>query len=322
MEKLNRSSKQSIKQINPIITIIVLIVLCVSLSFSFIFLRNKTKLFYTLTNDLNTSIYDLNLEINNQEELIKELNLEIEKNKDVDSLIVEMKNQYPSLAKELEEAIDNNEIDAKIAYLTFDDGPYKKTNYFLDVLDEYDVRATFFTLEKSAATGWTDEDLEAVDNVYKRIINEGHTLGNHTSNHKIKNGIYLSKEAFMKQIKKHTAFTLEKYNYNSRIIRFPGGSSQAHSLKSAIVEELVKEGYGYVDWNSQTGDGSSKTACGVEQSIANVVDTTNNRKFLVVLMHDYSETSLQALPSIIEGLRDKGYTLLPLFYESKMVNKN
>ena len=53
--------------------------------------------------------------------------------------------------RKLEEKIQSGESDKKIAYLTFDDGPYLKTYQVLDILKENDVRATFFVLGKDAS---------------------------------------------------------------------------------------------------------------------------------------------------------------------------
>ncbi len=73
-------------------------------------------------------------------------------------------------------------------YLTFDDGPSDNTNAILDVLDDYNVKATFFV------TGKEDEASKAA---YKRIVDEGHTIAMHSYSHKYSD-IYASKEAFQK----------------------------------------------------------------------------------------------------------------------------
>ena len=102
-------------------------------------------------------------------------------------------------------------------------------------------------------------------------------------------------------------------------LRFPGGSNTAKRLGDGVFGELKKLGYGWIDWNIATGDGVAMMT--PDEYRDNVLNHTNNRKVLVVLMHDYSGNTLAALPEIIDGLRSQGYTLLPLFYESEMVNK-
>ena len=209
----------------------------------------------------------------------------------------------------------NGESDMKIAYLTFDDGPYLLSSSFLDVLDEYGVPATFFYLMKGYENGYSNEDY-AYDQTYRRIINSGHTLGNHTATHKLgKNSIYSSVDAFMYDLILNRNFIENRYGYITDVMRFPGGSNTS-SLKYALIDEIHKIGYNYVDWNSATGDGGGVLS--VESFRDNVLCNTGDRKILVVLMHDYSHNTLLALPEIIEGLRNQGYTFFPLFHDSIM----
>ena len=221
-----------------------------------------------------------------------------------------MRENYYKACKELEEAVLAGTADCKIAYLTFDDGPYADTTpQYLDVLDQYGVLATFFQLAKG-----TDAD----DQLYRRIYHTGHTIANHTYSHQIKR-IYSSVDTFISDVVRNREFIQEKLGITTNIMRFPGGSSTAGPLKEGIMAHLRELGYGYVDWNSATGDGIYHATA--EEYRDNVLKNTEGRNILVVLMHDYSGTTLAALPSIIEGLRAQGYVLLPLFYESTMVNK-
>ena len=65
--------------------------------------------------------------------------------------------------------------DSKDIFLTFDDGPTPKiTDWVLDILAEYDAKATFFCIGKN---------VQAHPDIYQRIISEGHSTGNHTYNH-------------------------------------------------------------------------------------------------------------------------------------------
>ena len=80
----------------------------------------------------------------------------------------------------------------KTAYLTFDDGPSSNTGRILDILDEYDVKATFFVVGK--------ED-ERYRPLYNRIVDEGHTLAMHSYSHKYQE-IYQSKESYVEDLTK------------------------------------------------------------------------------------------------------------------------
>ena len=259
--------------------------------------------------------------LNRQEELKKELSSlqkeyeetekEIEIEKDIETEIERLHESYHQGEIELERRVIEGETDLKIAYLTFDDGPYLLTDSYLDVLKEYDVLGTFFQLGK---------ENEIYDDIYRRIRDEGHTMANHTYSHQIHDGIYQSTDAFIDDVLKNRRFLEDKVGVTTHLLRFPGGSSQARELKAPIVERLRDLGYGYADWNLESGDGKWIYLEADEYRDA-VLNNTNGRKILVVLLHDYCKGTLGALPEIIEGLRDQGYVLLPLFYESTMVRK-
>ena len=76
----------------------------------------------------------------------------------------------------------------KAIYLTFDDGPHPEaTPFVLDELKKYNAKATFFCIGKNVAVH---------PDIYRRIIEEGHSVGNHTQNHlngwKTKDALYLA----------------------------------------------------------------------------------------------------------------------------------
>ena len=294
------------------------VVFVFGLLFVYLFISSQSRNIINSTNELNSKIETIKTNIVTYDNQITGLNEEIDSLSDVESLIVEYKNAYPVLAKQLEEDIMAGRSDAKIAYLTFDDGPYLLTNKFLDVLDKYDVKATFFQLQKDENTGYDEDEYVVYDKIYQRIISSGHTLGNHTSSHKTKY-LYSDSDAFMEDLLKNRDFIKEHYGYTTDIMRFPGGISTSKGLKDELIERVHNDGYVYCEWNSITGDGNT-VGPSVDQSIANVLDTTKNRNMLVILMHDYSNTTLKALPSIIEGLENQGYILLPLFHDSQVLH--
>ena len=143
-------------------------------------------------------------------------------------------------------------------------------------------------------------------------------MANHTYSHLIFKGLYSSTDSFIKQVKKQEDLIKEKTGITTNIVRFPGGISSSGKLKNSITDELKKLGYGWIDWTASNGDGGwvgdKKTA------LANLKSTINE-DIEVILFHDYSNATLSALPDAIEWLRSNNYVLLPLFYESKMVNK-
>ena len=109
----------------------------------------------------------------------------------IDSKLEALYDEYYTNIAKLEEKIEAGESDRKIAYLTFDDGPYKLTDKVLDILKENNIKATFFCIGKTE-----------VDDKYQRIVNEGHVLANHTYSHAITKGLYNSVESFISQTTK------------------------------------------------------------------------------------------------------------------------
>ncbi|TYP55499.1 polysaccharide deacetylase family protein [Thermosediminibacter litoriperuensis] len=193
----------------------------------------------------------------------------------------------------------------KIAYLTFDDGPSANTGAILEVLDRYGVKATFFV------NGWMKKDYAEM---YRKIYEAGHGLGNHTYSHRYEL-IYSSVENFMADLKKEEDMIYEAVGIRPRIIRFPGGSDNKVSARfggpeimKKIVDQLKKEGYIYVDWNASTGD-ALKPPPSKEQMMNYVRWTTKGKDPVVLLMHDMDskKNTVEILPRIIEYLREEGY---------------
>ena len=108
-------------------------------------------------------------------------------------------------------------------------------------------------------------------------------------------------------------------------MRFPGGSNQPkyYSLGESNITKLKNVayslGYGWVDWTAQDGDGNMLNSLkeGRDKFYPSIGDSIE-----VVLFHDYDKYTTQLLPEFIEYLESENYILLPLFYESVMVNKS
>lgn len=190
----------------------------------------------------------------------------------------------------------------KVAYITIDDGPSRAiTPGILDILKQEGIKATFFVLPHSD-----------VDDIYMRIIDEGHELGNHSYSHVYKK-LYDSKdiELFREDVLLARAFIMDNFGYLTTAFRFPGGAmSRSSSIITPRREILTELGYRDFDWNVELGDANSKQADKSAEALTrNVLDNTRNREQLIVLMHDTSNktTTLEALPFIIEGLREQGY---------------
>lgn len=200
----------------------------------------------------------------------------------------------------------------KVAYLSFDDGPsVTVTPKILDILKKQKVKATFFIVGKEA-----DEN-EHTRNIIKRIVKEGHAIGNHTYSHNYK---YLypnrrvSTDHVMQDIERNNKVlkSILGPEFTTRMIRFPGGhmtwNSRDPQGMTALDKVLHQKDYHQVDWNVLTKDaeGKSKKAPAL---INQFMRSVKGREKAIILMHDTygKEETAKALPQIIEYLKKQGY---------------
>lgn len=192
-------------------------------------------------------------------------------------------------------------------YLTFDDGPSNVTTRILDTLAQYNVKATFFIINYN----------DSKKPIIQRMINEGHTVALHSYNHQYSN--YTSVETYMNDLHKLHDKVLADFGYDAKIMRFPGGSSNAVSKKyctgimSKLVEIVEGEGYTYFDWNVSSGDAEGNGIAS-QKLINNVVKGLRPNRNNVVLMHDTGakSTTADALPEILNQCIANGYAILPI----------
>lgn len=208
-------------------------------------------------------------------------------------------NDYPNLYAE--GYVPKNA--AKAVYLTFDDGPSSLTPKVLDLLDQYNAKATFFVVQKNN---------EEYEEYLSEIVKRGHTLGLHSYSHNY-GLIYSSKDAFLDDYEKVYDWVVENTGYTPSLFRFPGGSNNGSSyVVGGIIDEMENRGFQYFDWNVSSGDGSELTT--TENIIDNICSNVGNVEHPVVLMHDGrgKHATLAALPAVLEYLNNAGYEFLPL----------
>ena len=190
----------------------------------------------------------------------------------------------------------------RYVYLTFDDGPSIYTEEILDILKENDVKATFFVCGKP--------DAKYV-NAYKRIVEEGHTLGMHSYSHKYSD-IYASLDSFKEDFDKLRIFLYETTGVWAKYYRFPGGSSNAVSKVDIKELENFLEGTDatFYDWNISAKD--DKAGNTKESIYANIVDNVPKFKHCIVLMHDAADkrSTVDALPDIIRDIKAMDDTVI------------
>ena len=242
---------------------------------------------------------------------------EMDKYSDIDKAIENTKNEYFTKIKQLEDDILAGKSNKKIAYLTFDDGPYYNTYRVFDILDKYNVKATFFTTNINGEYCF-DNKSENCWIRYNEYLERGHTLANHTYSHAIFRGLYNSTDSFINSVVMQEDLIRQQTGYTTNIVRFPGGSVTAKGLKDPIIEELRNRGYGWVDWTALDGDGNDIQ--NAEQAWS-ILTNSLDENIEVILLHDYNAITTSILEDVIIYLQDNGYILLPLFYESNMINK-
>lgn len=187
----------------------------------------------------------------------------------------------------------------KRIYLTFDDGPSSNTDAILDILKQYDVKATFFVVGK------TDEQSVAL---YQRIVEEGHTLGMHSYSHKY-DEVYASKESFIQDLTKLQEHLYDVTGVWPRYYRFPGGSSNTVSRvkMQELIAYLYENDITYYDWNVASGD-AVPGQLPKDTIVNNCLGGIQVQADSVVLLHDVGEkdTTVAALPEIISKARMQG----------------
>ena len=170
------------------------------------------------------------------------------------------------------------------------------------------MKATFFVINFE---GPEKEDL------IRRIVSEGHTIAIHGYSHEYKT-IYANDEAFMNNVKSLEEKIFGITGVDTKIIRFPGGSSNTVSKKysekimSRLTQRVISEGYKYYDWNVTSGDsGDVKTSKAVYKNVTNRI--SKNRPN-IVLMHDFSgnNKTLDCLRDIIHYAKENEYTFEPI----------
>ncbi|MBE5856714.1 MAG: polysaccharide deacetylase [Lachnospiraceae bacterium] len=198
-------------------------------------------------------------------------------------------------------------------YLTFDDGPSVYTDEILDILREYDVKATFFVVGK-------EDDVSKA--AYKRIVDEGHTLAIHSYSHKY-GEIYNSLDDYAYDLERLESLLYEVTGTQCKYVRFPGGSSNKVSKvpMSDIIKYIHAQDMEYFDWNISASD-AVNTALAPEAILANVTNGIDKYETDVILLHDTGnrKSTVDALPMIIENIKAReGYELLPIDENTELV---
>ena len=182
--------------------------------------------------------------------------------------------------------------------ITFDDGPDNEyTPKILDILREHGVRATFFLIGHS---------VEKYPKVAKRIIAEGHAIGNHTYHHV--NLANMAPWQVVTELEKANTVLAQVVNQQPSAVRPPYGA-----LDSLAIEAIAEKGYKVVLWTIDSLDWHGLSA---KEVLDNVIPELKNG---TILLHHSAggpeedlSGMLEALPVIIETLKKQGYSFLTI----------
>ncbi|MCI8388611.1 MAG: polysaccharide deacetylase family protein [Clostridiales bacterium] len=197
----------------------------------------------------------------------------------------------------VDNSTDNNQIavyyhdnSEKLIALTFDDGPhYKYTEEILDILDEYNAKATFFVVGELA---------ERYPELILRELAEGHEIGNHTWSHpKMKK---LSSNQLTNELMRTEELLNEIADYRPKLFRPPEGSF------GKSVENIAEQNdYTLILWTVDTRDWAHTP---VDDIVKNVIDSTESGS--IILCHDFigrDSPTPDAIRKFIPALIDAGY---------------
>ncbi len=184
----------------------------------------------------------------------------------------------------------------KTIYLTFDDGPTPEiTNWTLDVLKQYNAKATFFCI---------GENVKNHPNIFQNILNDGHVVGNHTNNH-IKGWRTSTKNYLANIDEAQKTIISEVNNRQSKIVnlfRPPYGQIRPKQGKA-----LLQLNYNIVMWNVLSFDWDNTISN--ETCLENVIDNTSDGS--IIVFHDSIKASNNmkyTLPKTLEHFSKKGYS--------------
>lgn len=185
-------------------------------------------------------------------------------------------------------SITHKRTRTKEVALTFDDGPTEFTPRFLDLLKEHQIKATFFCIGKQ---------IEKYPETFQRIIDEGHTIGNHTLSHSNSTG-FLSTTKMITEIESCDEVMKNIGNIKTDLYRPPFGVTNPNIAKAIKRTRKISIG-----WNVRSLD----TITDDENKIYKRI-TGTLKKGSIILLHDTSEKTYRVLVDLLVFLEDKKYS--------------
>ena len=182
----------------------------------------------------------------------------------------------------------NRSITAKQLAITFDDGPTPETEKVIALLKQYNAKATFFCI---------GTQIEKYPHILQKLVDEGHTIGNHTYSHSPQMGLFPTTKVINELevtnalIERHTA-------KKALLFRPPYGVTNP-----AIARAIKKTGHYVIGWNVRSLDGILKSEASILARVKKGIAPGN-----IILLHDTSQKSVNVLEQLLLLLQQQQYT--------------
>lgn len=187
-----------------------------------------------------------------------------------------------------------NGQERRFAYLTFDDGPSAYLPKILDILQEYNVQATFFMIGNNFAS-------PATHDIIRRTIAEGHYIGVHSMTHSYRR-LYIQGYAVQEMIEAQELLS-RIIGFRPRLVRFPFGSGIG--LTEAMKSEAYEAGLRMWDWTVDSEDWLNPDD---PDEVLEIVKEQIQGRREVILFHEMAVT-VAVLPAVIEYLQEQGFEI-------------
>lgn len=178
-------------------------------------------------------------------------------------------------------------ITQKRVAVTFDDGPGPETEIVLDLLKKYGAKATFFCIGRQ---------IEKHPDIFRKILNEGHTVGNHSYSHSRRFGFF-STQHVIDELRRTDAIIEHQSGRKPRLFRPPFGVTTPSMAKA-----VKATGHTVIGWNIRSLDTVIKDEGHILGRIKNRLAPGS-----IILLHDTSEKSVRVLEQLLVLLQENGY---------------
>ncbi|ADZ84233.1 polysaccharide deacetylase family protein [Cellulosilyticum lentocellum] len=206
--------------------------------------------------------------------------------------------QITALGSPVDQDKSKGQIEYKVLYLTFDDGPSEYTGKLLDVLAKYHMKATFFML---------DAEMKRNPDMVKRIVAEGHAVGVHGVTHE-KSTFYCGTLGPLKEMDKANATLEQITGSKTNLARTPYGSSPYLTKKQA--EALAAREYVIWDWNIDSKDWCYRNPYKTFRATTQMIQKSQKEP-KVILFHDIKHV-VETMTLFLEWMQEHQYTSKPI----------